>query len=399
VPADVCDALLAAIGRLLAPHGVAFVSYLAVPGSYQREAVRSIMRYHTRALTDPREQVRQARAILRVIADGVKTQTHYSRWIANYLEEVERRPAEGVFHDELSAESTPLLFMEFVAHAAKHGLEFLSEAEYLVPVGPALTDEARALLAPLQQSRLLQEQYLDFLEGRRFRQTLLCRAGVGAALTPARADSLWVGSRARPSAPESALATDDFVEFSSTSSSRVRVNEPADKAVLFALAAQPGSRPVPAVVAAAKARLAAAELPPEPDEDRARMFLCRACMPGLVEFSWQRAPAATEVSVRPLAHPLARWQLRQGADSVINYSGRNVDVHGPLGRQLLSLLDGTRDHAALTAELRTFIAAQHGAARARGESADLPAPDDPTLPEQLRHSLSGLRSSELLRRD
>jgi hypothetical protein len=46
-PTDVRNALLAAIGRLLAPQGVAFVSYLALPGAHMRELVRTIIRFHT----------------------------------------------------------------------------------------------------------------------------------------------------------------------------------------------------------------------------------------------------------------------------------------------------------------------------------------------------------------
>jgi hypothetical protein len=84
---------------------------------------------------------------------------------------------------------------------------------------------------------------------------------------------------------------------------------------------------------------------------------------------------------------------------LLNYSGRFVEVHGVLGRKLLSLLDGTRDEAALVVAIRDFLKTEHAAALAKGETANLPQPDDPALEEQLRRGLSGLAALDLLRRD
>jgi hypothetical protein len=91
--------------------------------------------------------------------------------------------------------------------------------------------------------------------------------------------------------------------------------------------------------------------------------------------------------------------LKNGEEMLLTYSGRFVEVHGVLGRKLFSLLDGTRDHAALAAAIRDFLSVEHAAARARGEEAKLPSPDDPAIDEQLRRSLTGLAALDLLRRD
>jgi hypothetical protein len=48
---------------------------------------------------------------------------------------------ESLYHDELSATSAPLLFTDFIGHAATHGLQFLCEAECVVPISRTLTDE------------------------------------------------------------------------------------------------------------------------------------------------------------------------------------------------------------------------------------------------------------------
>lgn len=402
VPVDVRNALLAAIDRLLAPQGVAFVSYQALPGSYQREAIRTIIRYHTRAEKDPKEQVRQSVAILRVIANGARTENHYTHWIRDELMEIQKRADESLFHDELSAVSAPLLFTEFLAHAAGHGLQFLGEAEYLVPLSPGLTQEARDQLKQLESNRVLMEQYLDFMEGRRFRQTLLCRPGLGRDLHPDRIDSLWIGCRAYAAAPaDKPINGPDEFEFKFSKQSTVKTADPVEKAIMMTVCKDAGvARPFPVLFAAIQERLAAEGVVLGPDfGDRVRMFLCRSCLPGLVEFYWKQPPFGPAVPARPNAHPLSRWLLQNGSELLLNYSGRFVEVQGTLGRKLLSLLDGTRDQAALLAAIRDFLTTEHAAARARGETASLPPPDDPALEEQLVRGLSGLAALDLLRRE
>jgi len=64
------------------------------------------------------------------------------------------------------------------------------------------------------------------------------------------------------------------------------------------------------------------------------------------------APPALAASPgeRPVASPLARIQARAG-DAVTTLLHTSVELRDPIGRRLLALLDGTRDRAALIAEL------------------------------------------------
>ena len=401
VPADVREALLAAIGRMLAPEGVAFVSYLALPGAYQREAVRSIIRFHTRGTPNPMDQVQQSRTVLNLIAKASLIPNHYTQWIATELAMIETHAGEALFHDELSSVSAPVLFTDFLGHAIHHGLHFLSEAECLVPVSRALSDEAREQLRPLENDRVLLEQYLDFLEGRRFRQTLLCRPGRGEKLDTARLDQLWVTCRALPSSQQTSLTDSAPLEFHGTKKSEMRASTPATKAALLELTSRPGeAMPFPALLAATRTRLERAGITPEADFDAAlRLYFCRGYLPGMIEFAWGPLTSTPTVPAKPRAHSLAAWLLQRDAPSVLSYTGGFVEVKGALGRKLLSLLDGTRDHAALVAEMRSFLVAIHADAQARGTVANAPSPDDPALEEQLQRSLKGLAQLCLFRRE
>ena len=76
----------------------------------------------------------------------------------------------------------PVYFHEFVAHAGRHRLQFLCEAELVAMAYSGLTLEAKRVLDALDP--LAREQYLDFAKCRRFRQTLLCHEGIAIERQP-----------------------------------------------------------------------------------------------------------------------------------------------------------------------------------------------------------------------
>jgi SAM-dependent methyltransferase len=56
------ERIIGALRELLAPQGVAYVSYNALPGCRLRDLARDVMLFETRDVEDPQERVRLARA-------------------------------------------------------------------------------------------------------------------------------------------------------------------------------------------------------------------------------------------------------------------------------------------------------------------------------------------------
>jgi hypothetical protein len=92
---------------------------------------------------------------------------------------------------------------------------------------------------------------------------------------------------------------------------------------------------------------------------------------------------ATTAGETPPASALARHQATTG-DLVTNLRHATVRIEDDLGRRLVTLLDGTRDRAALVADLRAHLAA-------RGEELS-----DEDLSAGLEASLQGLARLALL---
>ncbi len=56
---------------IAAPHGVAYLSYNALPGGYLRQMVREILQYHTASLADGQRTIAEAQHLARVLADAM----------------------------------------------------------------------------------------------------------------------------------------------------------------------------------------------------------------------------------------------------------------------------------------------------------------------------------------
>ncbi len=171
---DVRDALMALLARCLTAHGVAFVSYNAQPGGHLRTMLREMALMHA----DPEAPLDGARELYELLAPWATDRADaYGRVLDHELERLRRLKAPALLHDDLGALYRPVWLRDFAAHATAHGLQYLCEAELSELEADRHPEGADAMLDRLAAGdRVRWEQYADFLAGRVFRQTLLCRA-------------------------------------------------------------------------------------------------------------------------------------------------------------------------------------------------------------------------------
>jgi len=81
--------------------------------------------------------------------------------------------------------------------------------------------------------------------------------------------------------------------------------------------------------------------------DMACRFIARAFAVGIIELHWDAPPFANHAGLRPLASPLARLQAERGESRVTSLRPSMVRLDSQLGLELVKLLDGKRDRAAL----------------------------------------------------
>ncbi len=361
VPPAVRDKLMAICRANLAPSGVAFVSYNTFPGCHLRKMMRGMLEYQTRNIAGPDLRLKHAFALINFLAAA----NPKSPALREELKAIRSRDPSVVFHDDLAPVNDPVYFHEFAEHARSHGLQFLSEAEYfsMQPAGfdVEVVDTIRLLA---QGDRIKEQQYLDFLKCRRFRQTLLCHQGLALDHQPAagRIPGLCVSSHARPVQDVTDPGSDEALEFQTADGASMTTNLPLAKAAILYLAARwPLAVPF-GELPGASAALAG--------------LLLHIYASGLLELHVVPSRFTLEASERPRAFSLARIEAESGS-LVTTRRHTTVELDDALGRRLVTLLDGTRDRSYL---LKDLEAAVNGSLQA----------------EDLERSLTGLARLALL---
>lgn len=345
VPDEIRDRLLHACRSMLAPHGVAYISYNTYPGCHLRNVARELMRFHTKDVVVAGERVVQGRALMNWLATSRPVKNVYHALLADLSTHLNEKNEAAIHHDDLAVVNTPVYFHQFVEHAAQHGLQFLSEADYLDVQYAELPDGVREQMQVLSENDpLAREQYLDFLEGRSFRQSLLCHCEVAVDrhVKPERIKNLFLRADVRPLSAEPDLAAGSVEEFEGKKEGRIATDLPSGKAALLRLGeTYPGSVPFEELVSSNKG-----------DADSLAMLLVKAHGAGVVEVHSFNPEFASTASDRPLAHPLARLQAADGT-IVTTLLHNNVRLEDDLSRQLLLLLDGHRTRDDILQELKT----------------------------------------------
>ena len=343
VPDSVREALLALSAAVLSEHGVAYVSYNALPGGHGRQALREMLAYHVRALEGPEERMAAARGFLRLLGAAAEADPELAKSFGREARALADSVDGLFFHDTLAEHNRAFYFHEFTTMAAAHGLQYLAEAEFSEMQAGALPEQLRDALLSISDP-LAREQYLDFLKERMFRQTLLCHAGAQVDRTPRpeRLAALAASAPLRWTPGEKS----GQLRFAGPGGAHLTTDHPIVTAALQRLGeAWPAAVPV-------------VELAPQGQLATVCDALLRCFAANLVRLHVDPPAVGVDVPERPQVSPLARLEAAQGELlTTVRHTGLRLDDE--LGRRLVTLLDGTRDRAALLDELAPAAAMGH----------------------------------------
>lgn len=353
IPPRTRVALLATCRRHLTPNGIAFISYNAYPGSYLRDMARDMLHYHVRSAQDAQERLALAQQLMTTIV-GIDEPDPFAQVLRQYMERMLQAPSALLVHDDLAEISTPFYFHEFMEHAEKHDLRFLSEAELHESQMRGVPLSAGELIGALPDDRLVREQYLDFFKNRMFRQTLLCHAdaAVRDVLDDTSIERLLMSSLAHvdEDGTDGPNAEPNEETFTTPHGFSMTTSEPLVRAAMHALAdAAPAALAFEPLLELAL-EAAGPEAPVDVVTARLRNVLVQAHLAQIVRLQSCPPPLSTHPGERPVASPLARAQCAAGSQVLSSLLHENVRLEGELEPRLLQLLDGTRTVEDVTSE-------------------------------------------------
>ena len=354
VAPDVRRRLLEILRHNLAPQGIGYVSYNALPGWRLRHVVRDLMCFHAGGFDDPAEAIAQARGILALAAEAHAADDPFGKLLREEYFQLSQSPDGYLYHEMLEEHNQPFYFQDFLEQIESAGLQYLAEAEFSQMFTWDLSEAARAFLdgMPLPD----REQYLDHLRGAAFRRSVLCQAEV---VVDRRLDHRVLERFSVALTPEARLEASDGAE-----GGRLVIGPCelvcTDPPTLAALRRLEDCRPAFAPVRLLR-ECAAAEPSPGPGAgreqgaDRLTRFLLDAMTAGAIEGALSAPCIASRVSERPTVSPLARLEARRG-NVVTNQRQQQVRLTG-VSCLVARLLDGARDRgevaAAVSQELQS----------------------------------------------
>jgi SAM-dependent methyltransferase len=318
VPAPVREALLALIDHVLSPHGVAYISYNAMPGGHMRQMMRDMLFHELDGITDPEQRIAVALKVLNRTVEQKSRDDYSTAAIRAMAQMMLDYPTSVLFHDELGPVFAPQYLSDVVAAAESHGLRFLSDAvrgQHLCGFIQGDCDE----IADPEREVVRHAQSKDFQDVMFFRETLFVRreAKPQRTIDTAALDKLWAAALM--------VQNEDgaFVQGSRTLS----VPEDALSEPIATLAAiQPFREPVAALF----------------KNKKQRMALLRLYSDWFVDIGLGPLPFAREPGERPELSPLVRAQFMRGETIVWTLALRQVSITQPTLRALLLAADGTR---------------------------------------------------------
>ena len=361
VPEIVRERLLAVCSRWLAPSGVAYISYNALPGCHLRRMLWEMLRFHVRDVTEPGERLQQAREFLAWLGGDVMERGAYGPAVRTEAERLlnETHPAV-LFHDDLAELNTPFTLTGFVEQASRHGLAFLGEADYH-EMNPALLGaEALARFRAIcGKGRIEDDQYLDFLKGRRFRQSLVCHASQPVSAKPEQNEALSMAVVAHMRSEPVVLEpgdTREVVRFASAEGAAFSTDHVVAKAALQLVS---NAFPLPVDVGSLLARAregTGSTATIDEDAKTLGLILVKGFELGLLSLQLDPPRFATEAGEYPIASALAMLQVEQGHDLIANLRPSLVRLDSRPAMELLRLLDGTRNRDAILRDLANRMA-------------------------------------------
>lgn len=377
LPEGLREVMLARCEALLAPQGVALISYNTLPGWHMRSMVRDAMLFHTESAPDPQQRIYQARAMLDFLSEEIpRGKSPYGDFLARERELLAQHGDAYLFHDHLAPNNTPMYVRDFVALAEAAGLQYLGEAEIETMMTIGLPPRARSVIDGLSRDLVRTQQYLDFLYNRAFRYSLLVRPEV----EPRRslqwevfADLYLASDLQRQGDGEPVLRADAPMTFR-RGKREIETSSPSLKAAWLVLEERfPEPLAFAAWCQASAERLREAGVAvPDDHESRVGRGALHAYARGLLEAWVHPVPLGGERARCPRASALARHQAAVRCPWGVADRRHGVVRLNPFDRVLLSLCDGTRDHEALQAGLEAAVAT--GELTLRTSAGNAPSP-------------------------
>jgi SAM-dependent methyltransferase len=186
IPQYVRQPLLELIASSLAPGGVAYMSYEALPAAAAKLAANRFVREHSASIGDARERIQRGAELTALLARTQSSGSYSKPAFDTLTQEFPKFDPAYFLHDWLEEHYAPIALGELFAVAGKAGLAYAGDARMIDFYLDGLDDDALALLDAHRDDAAKRHEILDLMRGDRiFHEDIFVRAD---APPPAESD-------------------------------------------------------------------------------------------------------------------------------------------------------------------------------------------------------------------
>ncbi len=336
VPEPVREHIFRVCSENLTPHGLAYISYNAMPGWEILRQIRDQLVSHVGGIGDPQERFLRARKFLAKLAASAAKDNRYKIAVDSVRQAFAGEDPSYALYEYTGAINNPFSFSEIAAMAHAHGLQYVSETLILDMQPDNPSPETTALLSQAKDFNAWMKS-LDIILNRKFHRSIFTHADLPVRRNISR-DFLFKHYLIPAFAPDSPPA------FRGTRWKDLRFS--ADNPLMtsiFSALAENSERAVRLddVLAAV-----AGNMQKPVDEDLLRSTAAEKIFgllaKGLIFLSAEPDRHAVRLSKRPKAYALARYQAAlPGCGWVTNCRHETIQMPDRLALFILQHLDGT----------------------------------------------------------
>ncbi len=350
VPETVAEKILELYGKLLNQNGVGYISYNTLPGCHLRTVLRDSLLFHTRKTTDPFKKVEDARAFARFISESSYDSSPFPEVLKFEYEKMVYREDSNVYHDDLSPFNNPLYFSDFIGRAEKHGLQFLSEARSLACFPRDFPSDVLEVINKYSDNVIEKEQYVDMIEGTRFRKTLICSNDVvlDHEFRPESVKRFFISTALRPDSAELKTEKGKTQKFVTDTGSTFETDHLLTIRFLSCFRTNKSHQiPFEELIDIARADLDQNGFTDDTTDEEVGntiSVLIQLYLKDLISFHVCGSPSVNYIPEKPRVSELARMQAKKG-ERIPTFQGINLILSDDFTKELFDLLNGehTRD--------------------------------------------------------
>ncbi len=344
VPEPAQQAIFNICHRDLTDEGVAYISYNTYPGWKLREVIRDAILYHAGGITDPKQQVAQARGIIQYIFKITDPETAFGRYLKTETELMNKVKDDYLYHDHMEINNRPCYFKDFIQRATDHQLAYLGEAVLADMAPQRLGPEVYKTLQHLSRDNILAtEQYMDFFRNRTFRQTLLIHqnrfAQLRRSITPEHLRVYFFSGRIKQEGDTPLNAVQE-TSFCDAADRKLKAREPFVKAALAALGEHfPRVCSFDEWLQQARLKLTGRQTGNDSDVHQLDNLLSSLVLSGMLQLHVEREEYGRATDAQPCAFALARYYAGLKQATVPSLRHEPVTIN-QFDMALLPQLDG-----------------------------------------------------------